>query len=545
MPRNRIILFLLLFLVSLCSRVWLTVRYMDLGSDKCYQMLAAKNMDEGQGYSISVQNADNPVETIYGPLSGWPPGYSLTISLAQKITGDYFTAAILLDVLSVVVFYSALLLFFLWWGSRFKSWMVNLLLVFWGLSSAPFYMLFSTDFLSLSFFILSSVVFLRWLETGRSNNILLVVFLITAMLPGFFRYGFYPLMFVYPACLMALAIVKKDRKYALLSVATGVVFLAFIGLYSYYQLTLNGQASYMSGDRHGKESSALFFENLRYFNPFFFNSILHDGFIVNRLGGILLISYSTLKALFSLLVIVLIFRVTLRRIRSDENNYLAILTLSTVIVNVLFLALLSVKYKLDTNADGTWHWTYVQEFRYFSPSYFMFLLLLLREYQAMGKIEKGFIHIAILPLMLVGILYSSYTIVSGNTIGTYKHRYKLLTERIEELKKHTPDNNLVIVNGWSRELDNTAYGSLMQLYGYKVYHDFGANEYARKLIADPHSKMLDNNIDKIWNVSLGVNSFDTVFYMGSDSLLKTIFTTPEFNVTNTPVEHFYSITATK
>lgn len=344
---------------------------------------------------------------------------------------------------------------------------------------------------------------------------------------------------------MALAIVKKDKKYALLSIATGLVFLSFIGLYSYYQLTLNGQASYMSGDRHGNDNNALFFANLRYLNPFFFNSVLHDGFIVNRLGGSLLLSYNILKLLFSLLVVILIFRVTLKRIKKGESDYLAILTLSTLIVNVFFLAFLTIKYKLDTNANGTWHWTYVEEFRYFSPSYFLFFLLLLREYHAMDKIEKGFIRVVILPLMLIGILYSSYTIVSGNTTGTYKHRYKLLTDRIEELKKHNPGNNLVIVNGWPRELDNTAYGSLMQLYGYKVYHDFGKIEYAKKLIADPHSKILNNNIGKIWNVSSGVTNFDTVFYIGSDSLLKAKFPDSVFVVSKTPAEFFYSITATK
>lgn len=94
MNKSRLVIFILVFAASFVSRTWLTLRHMDLGSDKCYQLIAAKNMKEGNGYSICVQDADNLSETLYGPLSGWPPGYSLTISLAQKLTGDYFTAAI-------------------------------------------------------------------------------------------------------------------------------------------------------------------------------------------------------------------------------------------------------------------------------------------------------------------------------------------------------------------------------------------------------------------------------------------------------------------
>lgn len=541
MSRYRIILFVLLFVSSLCSRIWLTLRYMELGSDKCYQLLAAKNMDEGHGYSISVQDADNLAQTLYGPLSGWPPGYSLAISLAQKMTGDYFAAAIVLDVFTVVVFYGALLLFFLWWGSRFKDWLAGLILVFFGLSSAPFYMLFSTDFLSLSFFTFSSVVFLRWLETGRSNNNLVIVFLLTAMLPGFFRYGFYPLMFVYPACLMVLAVVKKEKKYAFWSIATGAIFLAFIGLYSYYQLTLNGQSTFLSGGRHEDTGSAMFFSNLKYFNPFLFNSMLNDSFIVNRLNGGIYVVYNSFKLLFTVLLLTFTFRVALKGLKSGKVDYLGMLTISTVIVNILFLALLSVKYKLDTNADNTWAWTYVKEFRYFSPSYLMFFLLLLRRYTDMQKFEKLVVKVLITPLVVAGVIYSVYTITSGNKIGTFTHDYKDYNEISEELKRTSTGNTLIIVNGWKRELDNTARGSLFQLYDSKVYHDFGKGNLPYAVIAGK-SKIQDNTIDKLWASNQQFAHFDKVFYIGDDSLSKTGLAGSNWKIVATPVARLHLIT---
>ncbi|HEY9178970.1 MAG TPA: hypothetical protein VIN07_14840 [Flavipsychrobacter sp.] len=514
---------------------------MHLGSDKCYQLLAAKNMDEGHGYSISVQDADNLEQTLYGPLSGWPPGYSLTISMAQKATGDYFAAAIALDVFSVVVFYGALALFFVWWGSRFKPWIANLLLVFFAISSAPFYMLFSTDFLSLSFFILSSVVFLRWLETGRRDSRLLVIFLIAAILPGFYRYGFYPLMFVFPACLMVLAIAKKEKKYAFWSIATGIIFLAFIGLYSYYQLTLNGQSTFLSGGRHEDTGSALFFSNLKYFNAFFFNSLLNDSFIVNRLSGGMYAVYNAIKLLFTLLLLLFAVRIALKDIRSDKGGYLGVLTISTIAVNILFLAFLSVKYKLDTNADNTWAWTYVKEFRYYSPSYFMFFLLLLRKYADMQKLEKLVVKTMIAPLMLIGVVYSFYTILSGNTNGTFPHDYKDYNGILAELKRSSTDNSLIIVNGWNRELDNTARGSLFQLYGWEVYHDFGKGNLPHAVIAGK-SKIQSNAMDKLWVNSPQFAHFDKVFYIGDDSLIKAELADSDWKVAATPVARLHLIT---
>lgn len=541
MNKSRLVIFILVFAASFVSRTWLTLRHMDLGSDKCYQLIAAKNLKEGNGYSICVQDADDLSQTLYGPLSGWPPGYSVLIIAAYELTGDYLEAAVALDVFSVVVLYAALLLFFTWWGKRLNYWLGIGLLVFLGISSAPFYMLFSTDFLALSFYVLASVLFVRWLETGMHNHILFGVFVLSAVFPPFFRFGFYPLLFVFPFCLMVMRFVTKEKRYFKFSMLTGVLFIAFIAWYSYFQTQLNGQATFLSGERHADTEFAIHLSNLKWFHPFVFTSFINDGFIANRLGGNMYQLYNILRIIFTIIIIWSVFAVTLVKSRNNSTDYFGWLTICTIIVNVLFLAALSLKYKLDTNADGSWAWTYVKEYRYYSPSYFMIFLFAANNYNDFSQRLKLFARWLILPLIVVGTLYSMFVLLKGNPMGTYEYNNKSFITSLDELKKHEGDNALVIVNGWTRAIDNTSYGSLFQLYGFKVYHDFGDGNLSKALISGV-SEIEDNRIDKIWNSQTRLLQFDTVYYIGNDSLLNSKLSVTAFRKSATSAEQLFILT---
>lgn len=541
MNRTRLVIFALVFIASLVSRTWLTLRHMDLGSDKCYQLIAAKNLKEGHGYSICVQDADDLSQTLYGPLSGWPPGYSVMIIAAYQLTGDYMQAAVALDVFSVIVLYAALLLFFTWWGKRLNYWLGIGLLVFLGISSAPFYMLFSTDFLALSFYVLASVVFVRWLETGMRNHVLFGVFVLSAVFPPFFRFGFYPLLFVFPFCLMVMRFVTKEKRYFTFSMLTGVLFVAFIVWYSYFQIRLNGQATLMSGERHGDTAFSLHFSNLRMFTPFVFNSYIDDVFIANRLGGVLAVLYNVARIVFTLAIMWFVFAITFKKTRDRNSDFINILTACTIIVNVLFLVALSLKYNMDSNADGSWQWTYVREYRYYSPSYFMIFLFGVYNYQTFSGNLKRILGILILPLVIIGIAYSIFNLAKGSKMGTYEYNNRPFLTKMDELRKHNRDKALVLVNSWERAIDNTSYGSLIQLYGFKVYHDFGDGNLSKALIAGTN-KIEDNHIEGIWSNSSQLADYDTVYYLGNDSTLRANIPDTVFSITQLPVEQLYMLT---
>lgn len=540
MSRTRIITIIVLFIVSLTSRIWLTLRYMELGSDKCYQLLAAKNMKEGNGYTLSVQDADNLTKTIYSSLSGWPPGYSIMINVVENFTNDYLHAAVVLDILSVVVLYAALLLFVTWYGHRLKNWMVILGLTFFGISSAPFTTLFSTDFLTVSFFVLASVLFIRWLDTAMKNLLLVLLFIITACMLPFLRYGYYAMVFVFPSFLLCLALVKKNRKYALQALVIGGVFMFFVIVYTYYQVNLSGQSSPMSGGRHINEPGKLYFSNLAYFNAFLYNSLINDFFILNRLSGKMLLLYNIVKYVVTLGMLCLVVFTCIRNIREKKIDNFNLLALFIILANITYLVLVSVKNKLDASEDGTWVWTYVKEFRYYAPAYFITFLFVLYNYAHFSRYYRGFVNIIILPLVISGIGYSAFSILKRNTVGTYKRNHQDFIAKIEELKTHNTKDKLVVINHWERPVDNTSYGSLIQLYNYKVYHDFGYGVLIRSTFVDS-AAIIDNHFDKFWSNIYQFKRFDTIYYIGDKTDLEKVQMDSIYHISPTAVNSLFSV----
>ncbi len=540
MAPTRILVFVLLFIGSLTSRIWLTLRHMELGSDKCYQLLAAKNLDEGKGYSLSVQDAGDMTETIYRSLSGWPPGYSLLISAVEKFTGDYLQAALVLDIISVLIFYLALLLFIIWYKHKMKDWLIALALVFFGISSAPFTTLYSTDFLTVSFFMLAAILFIRWLDTAQKSYALLSLFILTALMLPFLRYGYYAMVFVFPAFLMCIALLKKEKKYAIQSILLGITFIAFIAGYTYYQVDLSGQPNPMSGGRHINEEGAMYFSNLRYFNAFLYNSLVNDFFILNRLSGTVKLAYEIVKYGITFLMFAMVLFICIDNIRKKRIDLFNILSLLIILINVAYLVLVSVKNKLDASEDGSWVWTYVKEYRYYAPAYFIAFLFIVYNYKELKNYRLKFVNFVILPLVFVGIGYSAYSLLTRNPIGTYKRNYADFLVKFDELKTHDPANKLIVVNYWDRPVDNTSYGSLFQLYDYKVYHDFGHGVLIRSTFVDS-SAIVDNHFDKFWNNTQQLQKFDTVYYIGKVDELKNIKPDSVYNISPTGAPDLFSI----
>jgi hypothetical protein len=532
------------FLLSFFFRLWLTVHYAELGSDKCYQLVAAKHINEGKGYSLATQNAENLEETVYRPLSGWPPGYSLLIAALQKLSGDYIAAAWVLDVAAVLVFYTVLWLFLRWYYHNMKKHVAVFMFIFLGFSSAPFYMLFSTDFLSLSFYMLASVLFIRWLEEGQKNYWLPGIFFIAALLPPFLRYGYYPMTLVFPFFLFVMAFLKKKKKYAWQSLVLAAAFLAFIIGYSYFQYVFTGQSTPMSGGRHINEPGRLFFSNLKMFNPFFYNSFFQDGVIVNRITGNKLAFYNALKILFSVSLFLLVLKTGIDEVRKKQNGYFNIFVLLTILANAGYLILVSVRNNADSNTTGTWVWTYVKEFRYYAPSYFFTFLFLLYNSKNVKNLPVRCINFMVFPLMAIGIVYSLITLARGNKTNTYRETHKTFLAYLEELKKHDANNKLVVSGGWARDVDNTAYGSVIQLYNYKVYHDFGREGLVRTTFVDS-SVIADNHFDKFWANAKQLKKFDTVFFIGNNSYIKKNLPDSSFHVSASELPGLYLITTKK
>lgn len=536
-----ILLFCVLFLGSLISRVWLMLRYMTLKSDRCFQILAAKNLDEGNGYTLSVQNAGDYIETVYRPLFGWPPAYSVSVSMLNNITKDYLNAAILLDIISVIVFYAAVLLFVWWNRDTLNNWLITLLLIFFGVSLAPFDGVHSTDFFALSFYILAVITFLRWFKTDQKNHLLIILSVIFALLPAVMRYGYYAMYMAFPSFLMVMAVLHKKRKYAIQSVVLGIVFGLFVGGYTYYQYKLTGVANPMPQGRHLNENGVLYFSNLKFTDAFLYNSLMEDAFIVNRLEGVSMALYVSFKYLVTLLIFSSIVYTVVKSIRVKKTDAFNVMVLLVILINVAYLMLVSVKNIVDTNSDQTWFWTYVKEYRYYAPAFIMAILFIFYNYKIIAGYRLNIAKYVVVPLMLIGVLYSVYAVAAGNEMGTFKRNYGSFFTKLDKLRKHSPEGKLVVVNDWDRPVDNASYGSLIQLYDYKVYHDFGEGVLVRTLFGDT-SFVSNNHFNKFWDHSSQLSAFDTVYYIGEESSLRNANMTPEMNISSGAIPGVVTIT---
>ncbi|HEU4904381.1 MAG TPA: hypothetical protein VFT06_16355, partial [Flavisolibacter sp.] len=71
---------LLVVLTAIAGRCIQLVFFYNIRVDASYQLMATDNFLHGHGISTGQVLANNLAETIYTPLTQWPPGYSLLLA---------------------------------------------------------------------------------------------------------------------------------------------------------------------------------------------------------------------------------------------------------------------------------------------------------------------------------------------------------------------------------------------------------------------------------------------------------------------------------
>src|SRR5438105_2365269 len=140
----------LCLLLAILFRCAMTFYLLQLDADKLFQAIAAKHQVEGHGITIKQVHVSNLSKANYEPLIGWPPGYTLIVSLIYPIVNNLDVSCFIIDIFSIVFFFVALRL--LLKQLQFPAYLINLLLLFNGLTITD-YMLNSTptDLLSMVF----------------------------------------------------------------------------------------------------------------------------------------------------------------------------------------------------------------------------------------------------------------------------------------------------------------------------------------------------------------------------------------------------------
>jgi len=379
MHRQRIGLYLILFVLSVLVKWTIVYYYEVVSSDKLLQVAAANSIATGMGYSFPLVELSNPDSALLRPVVEWPPLYSILLVPFLKLTGsDIETSCFILD--AIAGFLLLLFLFLLMQRLDLPLPAQALLLLHRAFEmNKDTLASYGSDSLATAMWLATFYFLLIYLE--RKKPFALAVLSITNAATFFLRYIYLPIAFVIPILLIWNGIRKKNRIEWKGGLITLLVVVAGIGL-----LALRNYIAAREGFFLLEAESGFFPENLLHWVPAFWLPFLNIDFFCMQVALITSVSYGRvylLLQLTSVLLLLLLFYQYLRQlIRNNlitSPGYAAGFTYYAGGVSVcifLLLLFLSLSTRMILPHLRESNWSYLIEVRYFQvPGLFIFLLV--------------------------------------------------------------------------------------------------------------------------------------------------------------------------
>lgn len=378
-----IILVLLILVIRTVDYLYTPV----FNPDKIEQLIAAQNWAEGNGVSRShyEEDANGNLKKVFTPLIQWPPGYSLLTGILLKWGLSLFWSAAIPDLVCLILLgiFSFIYLSgisFQWGYSRLAVWAILML------NTAVCAYLTTVDLVAYTFFLGALVLLSQSVERPHITlGILSGLFLGITI---WFRYAYIPQSFALLGAGLAhqyffnRTAVFKVWIPALLSCA-GMSALCFL-LYD------TGNPGYID-----EQKSSWYWDNLKRLHWYFPMDSLYGGVaLLRKLSGIHTILGMAIQGIATAIIVASAGIILLKR---PVSRFPWPVIITVVPVNVGLLIYLSL-----TNAPQTWTaagWTFVQEYRYYAPSWAA-LFLLLTWYLSNQK-SKRMEYVLLLPLLIL------------------------------------------------------------------------------------------------------------------------------------------------
>lgn len=359
-----------------------------LTRDMQTQTESAVNLLRGHGVSLARVHWQDLSQPVFEPLNLWPPGYAWLMAGLLQISPNVLLATQLLH-------WAGLLgLLLAWWyllkplRTTLVPWAPAAFFLFWGLSNAPFHLLFGTDLLALApycgglavlFHLLTRRAAIRQQSAGYAAALAMSGLGFAACL---MRFAYYPLAFFLPLALLLFGWRWRPvlRRPALASLLLLTLLVAGLVL---YQARVAGDAYYLtqfytqlSTEPASRAVLGLYWHHLRLFDPVFYHSFFSNELDFSRLPQGQLVRVGAVGLVSGLVVALLTvglgreWRAARRRGRLWPTRRLLFhaLALATALLSAGLLVAFSLRYPAAlvgwfTNA----YWTYVADTRYFLP----------------------------------------------------------------------------------------------------------------------------------------------------------------------------------
>ena len=366
------------FILAIVIKLLFTYYYLQIDYDKLTQAMAGKNLVEGHGIAIKQVHTSNLSKESYEPLAGWPPGYSLLISLIYLIVKDLDFTCFILDVILVVLYF--IVLRKICKQLAFPVYLINLVLLFSGAAITP-YVLFpmTTDFLTLvvSMYNCSLSIEVFNNKNARFERIQLAIF---NALPVWFKYVYIPVTFVIPAFILWNGVLKKDR--SLLKYGLFIMLLAFLSTMALfiYQIPYADLPAYTRVPEKG-----IFLSNLLRLHPILFSAFINVNFYCTQLSLLSGFSYAIWAKTMQWISVGILSLFLYRFLQFSFNKkwqantglqaFLMIGGLTSISI-LLVLAFMSLTHNAHFPPPEKRSWTYVSEGRYYAFLEFLIFIVI-------------------------------------------------------------------------------------------------------------------------------------------------------------------------
>jgi hypothetical protein len=399
------------FGIGLCLQLFHTGTYFTCqGSDRNLQILAGINLLEGHGYTVQEASTDDLSQTVYSPLKGWPPGYSVLFIPFYLLTGDIILSAKILAYLAVVLCFSAA--HFLMQALRdfTHPWVYPAFFLGWGIFFTPFHYTAVADEWALGLFLWGSVFWFKiWVKPDGKWLLWMlggaVFFWLTAMM----RYAYYPVVLVPIAMTAVDGFIQRKINLRMSLITVMISLISFVSLW----LISTPMVGTVDSLTDVYAQNTVYWENLAYMDAFpvkafFYLSV--EG-IANKLGGITPVLGILLKIgmlmLSLFLLSLLVFRDNWKKgfdISIVPALYLIILT-GIITSMLVFLSL-----KAPAVIYGEFIWTHVRETRFYAPLLVGFQILFWHLFfeNRLGGLRKWGLRLLVITGISYSLLHATY-----------------------------------------------------------------------------------------------------------------------------------------
>ena len=402
----------LVICIAVVARCIQLLFFYNIRVDASYQVMATDNLLHGHGISTGLVRASNLAETVYTPLTQWPPGYSLLLAPFYVLFQHrYIPAGIALDIAAAIglILYSRKILQLL----DTPIYLVNVFTLLNGFFIYYFYFIASSDAIAISFFAAGIYYALRLVKTGKGFALPTIALVFTLFIAGLIKYLFIPVVFVVPLFLLYSGLAEKNRQLQKAGLSAFIALFLSLGGLLWDIKNISGSVAYVSSPERG-----LYLNHWLEIYPFLTASFVKPDTMSLMTKEILSISFFyCLSQWITLLLACVLTFLLVRQMRKNPFSSYAPADLFFFLAFFLSLAVtlvlmaLSLVVAKEEILPGSF-WTYVEEPRYYGLvnilvhlGVFVFYQYTRKKSNVRAKQVFVLLLLLLLPEFLRGVLF--------------------------------------------------------------------------------------------------------------------------------------------